>query len=95
MSIFEKIRDCEYVPDLSRPDPLGPDYATKVAEYEAQEALGVEALKKDLFEEHGLAGDDRRALLAFEIAYAREGYLGLHAVVDLFEDLLALIREIQ
>jgi hypothetical protein len=94
MTTFEKIRNCEYIPDLSAPKRSDPDYDAKLAEYEAQEAVGVEDLKRDLLEEHGLTGD-RRGTLAFEIAYQREGYLGLHAVVALFEDLLPLVRDIQ
>lgn len=93
MSIFEKLRDCAYMPDMDFPERTDPDYETKLNEYVAAEAVGVEQLKADLFAQHGLTNNPRAAI-AFELAYQREGYLGLHSVVDLFEELLPLIVEI-
>jgi hypothetical protein len=94
MSVFSKIQNCEYIPDLSLPVRTDPDFDAKAAAFAAEEAVGLEMLKADLLAEHGLTGD-RRACLAFEIAQAREGYLGLPAVVALFEDLLPLVRDVQ
>lgn len=94
MSTFYKILNCEYIPDLSAPVRTDPDYDAKLEAYAAEEAVGLEMLKQDLLAEHGLTGD-RRAYLAFEIAQARDGYLGLQAIVSLFEDLLPLLRDVQ
>jgi hypothetical protein len=91
MNVFEKIRSCEY---MSQEYPMknDPEYATKMMAYVAEEDLALEELKKDLLAEHGLTGNVR-ASLAFEIASQREGYLGFHSIVALFEDLLPLIAE--
>ena len=90
MTVYENIRDCVYLPDLDVPNRADPDFAKKMMAYAVEENLGVEALKKDLLAEHGLTGN-QKAILAFEISFQREGYLGFHAIVALFEDLLPLI----
>jgi hypothetical protein len=89
MSTFEKIRNGEYL-SLDFPAQADPDFARKMMEYVVEEDLALEALGKDLLAEHGLTGNVR-ANLAFEVASQREGYLGFHAIVALFEDLLPLI----
>lgn len=92
MNIFEKITSCAYIPDMDFPERTDPDYESKRSVYDAEEAVGVELFKADVFAHYGCANNPK-AVQAFEIAYSREKVLGLFAVLDLFEELLPLVME--
>jgi hypothetical protein len=92
-NVYKKLAECAYYPRTEIPERTDPDFQEKMSLFQAEEAILVEEFKKDLFAHFGVNPEASKAKQAFEIAYTREGVLGLFAVADLFETLLPLTSE--
>lgn len=89
MNVFVNLVNCEYSPSRDVPVRTSPSFEADLAAYQAEEKALRNVFKTDLLTHYGVTGNTR-AEQAFDIAYAREGSLGLYAVADLFKDLLPL-----
>lgn len=90
-SIMKEILRGEYTVDSKAlPHTDSPSYTSVLESLRKEEQEKLLALRRRLFERFGVGG--KRAELAFEIALAHESQYGLMLVVQLFQNMLPLVR---